>query len=219
MSHKREPDLFVHDLGGGIGEARCKICKNWEFVNEEFVCVRCFLGPDMLQDVSDFHEKFGQGYSGKPRMLPDDLFDFRNKFHFEEIKEYEEEHSILQDERDLMGEDADPEVVVGALERQLDALVDSCYVLLGTAYLQFGKERFYEAWRRVVIANMAKVRKDAGMEGCVDSGREAKHDIVKPPGWTAPDLKDLVRDHVPIGSCGDEGCPHFGTLHGHPNEG
>jgi predicted HAD superfamily Cof-like phosphohydrolase len=97
-----------------------------------------------------------------------------------------------------MGEDADPEVIIGALERQLDALVDSIYVKLGTAYLQFGADRFREAWRRVVVANMGKVRADAAVEGSTDSGREKKYDIVKPPGWTAPDHKDLVRDHEPL---------------------
>ena len=44
---------------------------------------------------------------------------------------------------------------------------------------------FDEAWRRVHAANMKKVR--------APSARSGSHDVVKPPGWTAPNLADLVR--------------------------
>lgn len=151
---------------------------------------------DMMQDIVDFHVKFGQEYTGKPRMLPTDLFDFRSKFHHEEIDEYDTEQEVLVDEAG-MGDDQDPDVIIGALENQLDALCDGIYVQLGTAYLQFGADRFREAWRRVVRANMAKVLAGT-VEGSVDSGRDPKHDVVKPPGWTAPDHKDLVRDYAPL---------------------
>lgn len=147
---------------------------------------------DMMQDIVDFHVKFGQEYNGKPRMLPASLFDFRSKFHLEEITEYEDEQDILEDEAGM--EEQDEDVIIGALERQLDALCDGAYVILGTAYLQFGADRFREAWKRVVKANMAKVLAGT-VEGSVDSGRAAEHDVVKPPGWVAPDHKDLVRDY------------------------
>lgn len=150
--------------------------------------------PDMIGDVNAFHAKFGQEYTGKPRALPDDLFDFRVKFHDEETGEYRDEQLNLldaikrQDRRDI----------INSLELQLDALVDAVWVLLGTADLQFGRAAFIAAWRRVVAANIAKVRKDATADGdgSVDSGRAPKYDIVKPAGWTAPDHRDLVSDNA-----------------------
>lgn len=150
--------------------------------------------PDMIGDVNAFHAKFGQEYTGKPRMLPHDLHDFRVKFHEEETREYRDEQINLveavrrQDRRDI----------VNSLELQLDALVDAAWVILGTADLQFGRRAFIEAWRRVVKANMAKVRKDMTShgDGSVDSGRAPKYDIVKPAGWVAPDHRDLVSDNA-----------------------
>lgn len=150
--------------------------------------------PDLIGDVAAFHAKFGQEYTGKPRQLPDDLHDFRVKFHDEETHEYRDEYPRLcdaivrKDRRDI----------INSLELQLDALADAAWVILGTADLQFGRKVFYEAWRRVVKANMAKVRKDQTEEGdgSKDSGREPKYDIVKPAGWMAPDHRDLVQDNA-----------------------
>lgn len=150
--------------------------------------------PDLIGDVAAFHAKFGQEYTGKPRQLPDDLHDFRCGFHDEETTEYRDEYQKLgdaivrKDRRDI----------ITALEKQIDALVDAAWVILGTADLQFGRQRFYEAWRRVVKANMAKIRKDATEDGdgSVDSGRQPKYDIVKPAGWLPPDHRDLVEDNA-----------------------
>jgi len=147
--------------------------------------------PDLMGDVNAFHAKFGQEYLGKPRMLPEDLFDFRTKFHAEETTEYRDEQEklkgaiIRQDRRDI----------INALELQLDALVDSVWVVLGTADLQFGRRAFIEAWRRVVKANMAKVLASDDPDA-EDSGREVKYDIRKPKGWEAPDHRDLVADNA-----------------------
>lgn len=147
--------------------------------------------PDLIGDVSAFHAKFGQEYTGKPRMLPQDLHEFRTRFHDEETTEYREEYTDLvdavarKDRRDI----------INSLELQLDALVDSVWVLLGTADLQFGRHAFNEAWRRVFKANMAKVlaTEDPHAE---DSGREIKYDIRKPAGWMAPDHRDLLSDNA-----------------------
>jgi hypothetical protein len=40
---------------------------------------------------------------------------------------------------------------------------------------------------------MRKMKAGANGEG---SKRGSKHDIIKPKGWTAPDHKDLVRNHA-----------------------
>jgi predicted HAD superfamily Cof-like phosphohydrolase len=150
--------------------------------------------PDLIGDVNAFHAKFGQEYVGKPRALPQDLHDFRVKFHEEECIEYDEEFPKLLDAI----ERKDRRDILNSLELQLDALVDATWVILGTADLQFGRHKFIEAWRRVVKANMAKVRKDATEDGDghEDSGRAPKYDIVKPAGWVAPDHRELVLDNA-----------------------
>lgn len=69
---------------------------------------------------------------------------------------------------------------------QFDALIDLAYVVLGTAHLQ-GFD-FEEGWRRVHAANMSKVRARRKS----DSKRKSKFDVVKPEGWQAPVLTDLI---------------------------
>ena len=120
---------------------------------------------NFYSDIKEFHEKFGLTYTDGPRFLPEDLSGFRTKFMQEELDEYG----------------------TPILEKQLDALVDLVYVALGTAYLH-GFD-FDEAWKRVHEANMKKVKAKA--DGS-DSLRKSAHDVVKPLGWTAPDLSDLV---------------------------
>lgn len=122
---------------------------------------------DMMKDIREFHEKFGLEYNGFPRLLPSDLSDFRQTFIREELTEY-------------FNADMDGDKV-GCL----DALVDLVYVALGTAYLH-GFD-FEEAWRRVHEANMKKVRADSPEA----SKRGSSYDVVKPIGWTPPDLSDL----------------------------
>lgn len=147
--------------------------------------------PDLIGDVNAFHAKFGQEYTGKPRILPPDLHDFRVKFHDEETGEYHDEYDNLKDAINR----TDRRDIIIAMEKQLDALVDAVWVVLGTADLQFGRKAFIEAWRRVVKANMAKVlaTDDPHAE---DSGREVKYDIRKPAGWLPPDHRDLVEDNA-----------------------
>ena len=126
---------------------------------------------DMMQDIKDFHRKFGLTYEGEPRNLPRNLSEFREKFLFEELDEY------ICAARNMNK------------ELQLDSLVDLVYVALGTAHLH-GFD-FSEAWRRVHVANMAKV-KAGSLEDSRETGRNPTHDVVKPVGWVAPDHKDLV---------------------------
>jgi predicted HAD superfamily Cof-like phosphohydrolase len=150
--------------------------------------------PDLLGDVNAFHAKYGQEHLGKPRMLPADLHDFRVKFHDEETHEYRDEYPKLVEAVDRK----DRRDILNSLELQLDALCDAIWVVLGTADLQFGRKVFFEAWRRVVTANMAKVRVQVAEDGTrnsAETGRAAKYDIGKPPGWTAPDHRDLLGDN------------------------
>jgi len=98
----------------------------------------------------------------------EELEAFRVKFLYEELEEYVEALAMANK------------------AQALDALIDLIYVALGNAYLHGFK--FDEGFWRVHEANMAKVR--AERKG--DSKRGTTYDIVKPAGWTAPDLGDLV---------------------------
>jgi predicted HAD superfamily Cof-like phosphohydrolase len=156
--------------------------------------VRSLDFEDLMGDVNAFHVHFkqiDQSTYGTPRILPNDLFDFRVKFHDEETTEYRDEQVKLVDACTRK----DHREITNSLEIQLDSLCDAVWVLLGTADFQFGKAIFYEAWRRVVKANMAKV---LGTEDpkATETGRDLKFDIRKPVGWTAPDHRDLVQDYL-----------------------
>lgn len=130
----------------------------------------------MWNDIEEFHHKFHLSYGGAPRVLPEDLMDFRIKFLQEELEEYKRAWGDIRMDGDSLK----------SREDMLDALVDLVYVALGTAYLH--GFNFAEAWRRVQVANMAKVR----VERVEDSKRGSKFDVVKPTGWTAPSHSDLV---------------------------
>lgn len=146
---------------------------------------------NMFQDIKDFHVKFDLEYKGPPRHLPEDLNGFRTKFVAEELAEYVSSDKL--DQRIICDAIEDILQSVGQyggvpdLEKKLDALVDIVYVALGTAYLH-GFD-FEEAWRRVHAANMKKIR--AAQDGS-NSLRKSSNDVVKPPGWSAADLSDLV---------------------------
>ncbi len=138
-----------------------------------------FDGEMFLHDIKEFSEKFALTYDGPPRELPTGLSKFRKEFLEEEVEEYSRATMLPYYEET-------PEQRTDRLADQLDALVDLVYVALGTAYLH--GFNFGEAWRRVHEANMKKVR----VEVKEDSKRGSTYDVVKPEGWTPPDLRDLV---------------------------
>ena len=122
-------------------------------------------------EVGQFHTKFGLPVSqGTPRTVDPEVLEFRIKFLREELDEFE----------------------AGAKEgdhaQMFDALLDLVYVALGTAHY-FGYP-WHEGWRLVQCANMSKVRAQA--DGS-DSKRGSSFDVVKPPGWTPPDIEKLLR--------------------------
>lgn len=140
---------------------------------------------DMIQDVDDFHVKFNLDYKGEPRALPRDLRGFRQGFLREEYQEYLDASAAL----DLAIKAKDDAEITHWLEQQLDALLDLCYVAIGTGLLQGFDMK--EAWKRIQTANMAKVRAADASE----SKRGSHYDVVKPKGWVPPSHKDLVEDH------------------------
>lgn len=141
-----------------------------------------------LYDVSVFQKKMNHEYDGGPRLLPPELALFRLRFLGEELKELGKAMGVVVDISCTSVADAStwsgPERVE-ALTEALDGLVDLDYVLLGTV-LQLGFGPVYdEAWRRVQRANLLKV---AGQKAT----RGFAKDVIKPIGWSPPDLTDLV---------------------------
>lgn len=128
---------------------------------------RTVLDFTPLEDIEEFHEKFGLDQPNANATLEPEEWELRHKRLRDELNEY-----------DKAVEEQDDEEV-------LDALVDLVYIALGTAYRR-GWD-FGEAWRRVHGANMAKERGRPG-----NSKYGSGFDIVKPDGWEAPDLSDLV---------------------------
>jgi predicted HAD superfamily Cof-like phosphohydrolase len=123
------------------------------------------LDGNLMYDIENFHYKFGHERPLKPKMLDPDTEAFRIKFMHEELAEY---------------------MAAQTLEDKFDALIDLAYVVLGTAYMH--GFNFNAGWKRVHEANMRKVRAN----NASDSKRGSALDVIKPDGWQAPDLGDLV---------------------------
>lgn len=140
---------------------------------------------DYTRDIGDFHRRFGLEYDGPPRVLPQELRQFRISFMAEELCEYagvdDTTKKLIQSALVSSSNHIIP------LEDQFDALIDLQYVLLGTSHLHGFP--FKEGWARVHGANMTKVR----AQKAEDSNRLSTFDVVKPPGFVPPDLTDLVR--------------------------
>jgi predicted HAD superfamily Cof-like phosphohydrolase len=124
---------------------------------------------DLFEDVAAFHQRFGL----EPTQQPD--------FPMEEIWKLKNRH--MQEELDEIR----AACLTGDLEQYFDGIIDLVYVALGAAYL--AGLPFDEGFKRVHEANMKKVRAVTAE----DSKRGSTYDIVKPAGWVAPTLEDLLR--------------------------
>lgn len=120
---------------------------------------------NMFLDVINFHHKFNLHSYGE---LDQEMERLRVTQMLEEINEF------------LVARQS------GDREKQLDALIDLVYFALGTAYLL--EFEFPRGWAKVQEANMQKIRAKFSSE----SKRESDYDVIKPPGWQAPDLSDCV---------------------------
>jgi hypothetical protein len=126
-------------------------------------------------DVGAFHSKFGlphRGDGSPPALLDQDTNAFRYKFMHEELDEYKK----AWEEKDLAG--------------AADALVDLCYVLMGTA--QMMSLPFDECFAAVHKANMTKVRASGSDDPL--STRGHRLDVVKGPDFRPPDLGPIIED-------------------------
>lgn len=139
---------------------------------------------DFTGDIAEFHERFDLTYNDCPRYLPEDMRRFRLQFMIEELCEYA---GVPELTKKLVQSAMIEHMGDTPLEDQFDALIDLQYVLLGTSYLHGFP--FKEGWARVHRANMTKVR----CARAQDSTRDAKFDVIKPPDFQAPVLRDLLR--------------------------
>jgi predicted HAD superfamily Cof-like phosphohydrolase len=124
----------------------------------------------LIKDIDAFHKKFKFEKNEKVG-IPDDneLVNFRTSFLMEELAEYTQ--AITK--KDAAG--------------ALDALVDIVYIALGTAWL-FNLP-FEKAWKEVQRANMSKIRAKSKSKK-----RGTSFDVVKPKGWTAPDIEQIIEE-------------------------
>jgi len=116
--------------------------------------------------VRYFQELFDMEYNGKPRILPSDIVLASIKHIEEELNEYMSAH------------------IAKNKVAALDALCDLVYLLFGLVNYHGFQPMFPEAFRRVHVSNMMKVKKK-GIGG-------HKRGIVKPEGWEKPELKSLL---------------------------
>lgn len=153
------------------------------------------LAPNDHQLVGDFHEKFGlpntTHHPPAPHEVSDDLLTFRVRFMTEELCEFVEDTTDISPEvkaafetirRAKFAFRVDPDV-----PKAFDALLDLDYVVHGTAHV-FGFP-WYVGMMEVQRANMSKER----ALKAEDSARGSVWDVIKPKGWTAPDIAGILR--------------------------
>jgi predicted HAD superfamily Cof-like phosphohydrolase len=125
---------------------------------------------NIFECIRNFHWKFQIQPLPVPGTLPADVREFRIRFMYEELDEYQK----AANEDDLVG--------------QLDALVDLVYVAVGTAYMQ--NLPFNDAFAIIHSCNMKKER----VRRVEQSKRGSIFDVIKPDGWVGPEaaLKTLL---------------------------
>jgi len=119
--------------------------------------------PADLDRVEEFFHKFDLPRRPTPGFLDPDVAEFRARFMEEELTEL---HTAI---------------AAGDLPSAADALVDACYILLGTAVMM--GLPWAKLFENVQAANMKKIR--AAPDGS-DSKRGSPLDVVKPENWQPP---------------------------------
>jgi predicted HAD superfamily Cof-like phosphohydrolase len=136
----------------------------------------------MIEDVAAFHSKFGVPVETVPRVPAEERIMLRFRLVQEEYEELIQAMGV--EECGPPGEtwwEANQKKT--HLPETADAIADLIYVLIGTAH-EMGIP-LQAVWDRVQAANMAKV----------GGGQDAKGKVMKPPGWIAPDIAGVLRDH------------------------
>ena len=130
-------------------------------------------------DVRTFMQTMGQALPDSPVMDPDPrLVDLRIALITEEFDETID--ALIQ----LKRHDLTPAARLSYMAEVLDGIIDSMYVLIGTA-LALGMSTT-EAWEEVQRANMEKATGPVR-----DDGKR-----LKPEGWNPPNIVRIVREMV-----------------------
>jgi predicted HAD superfamily Cof-like phosphohydrolase len=116
------------------------------------------------EDVQDFHDKFGCHAQCTPAEPPPHVAELRRKLIVEECNE-------------LIGA-----LQAGDLIETADACADLIYVVLGTC-VSYGID-LAPVWDAVQASNMAKE----------NGGKSESGKVLKPAGWTPPDVAGLLRE-------------------------
>lgn len=127
-----------------------------------------------LENVLKFHQKFGVPVGERPTQLSQEDFIYRVAFMHEELNE-------------LMAA-----YLQGNLAKQVDALLDLEYVLLGTALWMGLAPIWDQAHDEVQRANMAKMPALTKEQSFMETGRGHKMDVIKPQGWRSPDIEGIL---------------------------
>jgi len=159
--------ILTHEKNTTVKISLCKL-----FIIFYFTCRMIFpynLNNVLIMDVSQLiklnYDRLGIAYDGKPRLLTGEEKDFRVACLKEELQEFI---------------DADN------LEDQYDALLDLAVFTLGTI-VQQGLP-FNPGFLEVMRANY---QKQVGQNFNKERGSWSA-DLVKPDGWKAPDLKNII---------------------------
>lgn len=123
------------------------------------------MSKSMFQSVIDFQTAFGQRVGERPEFPDANERQMRLKLLTEEFEEY-------------LAAEADNDIVELA-----DALADIIYIACGTA-ASYGID-LDEVFKEVHRSNMAKL-----VDGKVIRREDGK--ILKPEGWTPPDIKSVL---------------------------
>lgn len=131
------------------------------------------LNKNNYDDVGMFHEKFGVPFYGDGRPvtpLDETTYEYRESFMQEELDEFKESRRR------------------GDMAGMADALVDLVYVAMGTGHMM--SLPWQQLWDEVQRANMAKERAVSADDS--RSKRKNSLDVVKPAGWTPPDIQGVL---------------------------
>jgi len=125
------------------------------------------MSSNELNDVREFHKKFGMVVGNKPGYLSPRYMDERIALIREELEEF-----VCAAEGNDFAE-------------QVDALIDMVYVIKGTAISMGISDTVWKTcWNEVQRSNIAKER-GVGPRG-------NKVDVVKPNGWKPPRIEKVL---------------------------
>lgn len=140
--------------------------------------------------VDDFHAKFGivTVYPEEPMFNNDtEVLNFRQRFLIEEVRETCEAEGYDVEVCSLPDLGCEPN-----FPKYVDGLLDTIYVAAGSLLLAgLSPEQCQELFLEVQRANLEKERSTGN--GDTRSTRKSVFDVVKPEGWTPPDIEGLLR--------------------------